>query len=145
MLEDKSYRVRNSAILSLGKLKSEKAVEPLISRLNEPAGTGFRHFIYNALGGIGSDKAVNALIKGTKDSVWFVKISAIGALCEIDPDSAVEVIRSSLWDESPEVRRNLVYLILRYKIKELKDDVSRLHNDEDFETRFYAKIISEQL
>ena len=145
LLEDNSFRVRNSAILSLGKLKSEIALEPLISELNEPTGSGFRHFIYNALGGIGSDKAVNALMEGTKDSVWFVKISAIRALCEIDPELATRVIRNSLSDESPEVRRNLVYLILRYKIRELKDDVSILYNDADFETRFYAKMISEQL
>jgi protein-S-isoprenylcysteine O-methyltransferase Ste14 len=145
LLNDSNFRVRNSAIYSLGRMKSEKALQPLIDRLNEPSGPGLRNFIYSALGGIGSEKALEVLIQGTQDSIWFVKTSAIDALCKINIDTACAVIRSSLSDKNPNVRRNIVYLILKHKIKSLKDAVSILYNDDDFETRFYAKIISEQL
>lgn len=141
LLNDDNARVRNSAIYSLGKMKSEKALEPLIEKLKESPGPGMRSFIYQALGGIGSEKAVNALLTGTNDSVWFVKNSAINALCETDIDKAREIIKKSFNDENPLIRRNSVYLILKHKIKSLKQDVSMLQNDEDFETRFYSKII----
>jgi HEAT repeat protein len=145
LMNDDNFRVRNSAIISLGKIKDEKALEPLIQQLDESAGPGLRNFIYSALGGIGSDKAADILLRGAKDTVWFVKNSAIGALCQIDIEIASRAIRESLYDTNPNVRRNSVFLILKHEIKSLKDAVSILHSDEDFETRFYAKIISEQL
>ena len=145
LMYDDNFRVRNSAIISLGKMKAEKALDPLIQQLDENAGPGLRNFIYGALGGIGSDKAVDVLRRGTKDTVWFVKNSALGALCQIDIEIASGAIRESLYDTNPNVRRNSVFLILKHEIKGLKDAVNILHSDEDFETRFYAKIISEQL
>jgi len=141
LLNDDNVRVRNSAIYSLGKMKSEKALEPLIQKLNESPGPGMRNFIYNALGGIGSEKAIDILIKGASDTVWLVKNSAINSLCEINIEKATETIKKTLTDENPQVRRNSVYLILKHKIKSLKQAVSNLQYDEDFETRFYSKII----
>jgi len=145
LLNDKEARVRNNAAISLGKLRSEKALAPLIYKLNESTEPGIRNFIYSALGEIGSEKAWSTLLSGTKDSIWFVKNSAINALCEIDSEEAAEIIKNSLHDENANVRRNSVYLILKYKIKSLKEEVRFLFEDEDFETRFYSKIISERL
>ncbi len=141
LLNDDNARVRNSAIYSLGKMKTEKAIEPLIGKLNESPGPGMRSFIYQALGGIGSKRAITVLLIGANDSVWFVKNSAINALCEIDIDKASEIIKKSFTDKNPLIRRNSVYLIIKHKIKSLKQEVSKLQNDEDFETRFYSKII----
>ncbi len=141
LLNDDNVRVRNSAIYSLGKMKSEKALEPLIDKLNEAPGPGMRNFIYSAFGGIGSEKAFDALMKGVNDSVWFVKNSAINSLCEINIERATNIVKNSLSDENPSVRRNSVYLIIRYKIKGLEQAVAALQNDEDFETRFYSRII----
>ena len=145
LMNDNNFRVRNSAIYALGKMKSEEALEPLIKVLNKPTGPGQRNFIYNALGGIGSDKAIDVLIKGTEDSVWFVKNSAINALCEINIEKASPFVEQSLKYNDTRVRRNSVYLILKHKIKSLKDTVKSLLDDEDYETRFYSKIIMKQL
>ena len=145
LIDDSNFRVRNSAIYALGKMESEKSLEPLISVLSKPTGPGQRHFIYSALGGIGSEKAIDVLIKGTEDSVWFVKNSAINAICKINIDKASRFVERSLKDNDTRVRRSSVYLILKYKIKNLKEAVKTLLNDEDFETRFYSKIILERL
>jgi protein-S-isoprenylcysteine O-methyltransferase Ste14 len=145
LLKDEKARVRNSAAFALGKLRSEKVIPFFVEQLNNLAGPGMRYFIYNALGEIGSEKARNLLIKGTKDSTWFVKNGAINALCKIDSERSADIIRNSLYDRDTNVRRNSVYLILKYKIKSLKEDVRALIDDEDFETRFYSKIILDRL
>ena len=145
LVDDNNFRVRNSAIYALGKMKSDKVFEALISVLNKPTGPGQRNFIYGALGGKGSEKAIDVLIKGTEDSVWFVKNSAINALCEINIERASSFVERSLKDNDTRVRRNSVYLILKYKITNLKEAVKTLLEDEDFETRFYSKIIVERL
>lgn len=145
LVKDSNFRARNSAIYALGKMKSEKALEPLIDVLNKPAGPGQRNFIYDALGRIGSEKAIDILIKGTEDSVWFVRNSAIKALCELNIERASSFVERSLKDNDTRVRRSSVYLILKYKIKNLKEAVKTLSKDEDFETRFYSKIIMERL
>jgi protein-S-isoprenylcysteine O-methyltransferase Ste14 len=145
LLKDEKTRVRNSAALALGKLRSEKVIPFFVEQLNNSAGPGMRYFIYNALGEIGSEKARNLLIEGINDSVWFVKNGVINALCKIDPERSVDIIKNSLYDENTNVRRNSVYLIIKYKIKSLKENVRSLLNDKDFETRFYSKIILDHL
>lgn len=145
LVDDSNFRVRNSAIYALGNMKSEKALEPLIKVLSKPTGPGQRSFIYGALGGIGSKRAIDELIRGTEDSVWFVRSSAINALCVANIDKASRFVERSLKDNDTRVRRSSVYLILKYKIKGLNEAVKTLLNDEDFETRFYSKIILESL
>ena len=143
LLNDVNARVRKSAAVALGKLKSEKALDTFNNDLIKSSGPGMRYAIYTALGKIGTNKAWNILLTCADDSVWFSRISAINALCSIDSERAAEVIGKSLSDKNPNVRRNSVFLILKYKIKSLKRNVSMLINDEDFETRFYSRIILE--
>lgn len=58
---------------------------------------------------------------------------------------SLDIIRNSLHDKNANARRNSVYLILKYKIKSLTENVRTLLDDEDFETRFYSKIILDRL
>ncbi len=145
LLDDDNFRVRNSAAISLGKMKSGKAINHFLKKLNESPGPGMRYAIYSALGEIGTEEAWNILISFSGDTVWFSKNSLINALCRIDAKRASNILTISLSDKDMRVRRNSIYLILKYKIKNLKKEVRNLLGDEDFETRFYAKIILEQL
>ena len=138
-LYDSISRVRNAAVGSLGEIGSEKAVEPLLSLLEESKETGFRNFVYRALGEIGSEESWLGLIAGLNDSIWYNRIAALNALYKVNPQKSAEYVIRALEDQDYQIRRNAVFIILRDQSEIYLEPLKKVIDDEDFETRFYAR------
>nr|CBH36822.1 hypothetical protein containing NACHT domain and HEAT-like repeats [uncultured archaeon] len=90
-LAAKESFVRLSATFALGRIGSEKAVEPLITALTSDEDSYVRGSAADALGRIGSEKAVEPLISALSlDKERDVRASAASALGGIGSEKAVE-------------------------------------------------------
>lgn len=92
-----------------------------------------------ALGNTGSPEAWEALVKGLEDEVWYARRSALQALNKIAPQRSAPFLIWALEDEHVALRREAVFLILQQKPPEAIDALKTAIDDEDFETRFYAR------
>jgi energy-coupling factor transporter ATP-binding protein EcfA2 len=112
-LAAKDRDVRGSAADALGRIGSEKAVEPLITALSSDKESAVRGSAASALGGIGSEKAVEPLITALssgEDSN--VRWSAADALGKIGSENAVEPLITALSpDEDSNVRWSAAYAL----------------------------------
>ena len=99
-LKAKKSEVRWSAADALGRIGSEKAVEPLITALTTAKGSAVRWSAADALGRIGSEKAIEPLLKAlTTAEASAVRGSAADALGNIGDNQAVEPLKKALKDE----------------------------------------------
>jgi HEAT repeat protein len=109
MLEDPDANVRSSAILTVGALKVEGALRPLLERLEEEDEERLQIEVLNALGRLGDPGAVPAIERKTvggllKRSNREVRIAAYQALAAIGTPYALRVIEEAEHDRDPEVR-----------------------------------------
>lgn len=139
LLCDDNGRVRNAAIQSLGTIASPEATPHLITALNNPDYDGFRCSLYASLSKLGAVEAVPYLVAGINKPPWYQQNAALNALYEIDPDSCFPFIVKALTDDNFQVRRKAVFLLLRDKRPEALEPLRKVIDDEDFETRFYAR------
>jgi HEAT repeat protein len=96
-LAAKESDVRRSAASALGSLRSEKAVEPLITALSKDKESAVRWSAANALGVLGSEKAVEPLITAlSKDKESAVRWIAADALGVLGSEKAVDPLISAL-------------------------------------------------
>ena len=144
-LSDSISRVRNNAVGSLGKTGSVKAVKPLLSLLEGNKETGSRNFVYHALGEIGSEEGWPVLITGLNDSIWYNRVAALNALYKIADQKSAEYVIRALEDRDHQIRRNAVFIILQDKSEIYRKPLEKVIDDEDFETRFYAREAIKQI
>ena len=97
-LESKEGNVRESAADALGRIGSEKAIEPLIkAALTSAEGGDVRESAADALGRIGSDKAIEPLVKAlTSGEEEYVRGRAADALGRIGSEKAIEPLIKAL-------------------------------------------------
>jgi len=138
-LYDSIKRVRSSAIVAAGDIKSQVASDSLSSMLAHPVMDNNQFLIYGALGTIGNTAAVPLLAEGLKDGPWYNQIAALDAIRAIDPGAGLSHAISELQDEQVEVRRNAVIACIRSGSKQAIEPLRSKLGDEDFEVRFYAR------
>jgi HEAT repeat protein len=137
------WDVQCKAIESLGEIGDERAVEPLISILNngyddDPS------VIFNTLGKLGNDKSVQFLIEKLKDDEPHIRRMAVRALGNfaaydrsvldalinslLDENSSVKIESAKVLSNSKNTGRILVPLILLLKDrdKEVRKEVMRI-------------------
>lgn len=131
--------VRGSAILAVGEIKSEQAVDSLASMLINPRLDNNTFLIYGALGAIGDPDAIPVLAGGLTGGEHYNQISALNAIIEIDPDVGLSYAIAELEDENVDVRRNAVIVCIQSGDQIAIDPLKSVFKDEDFEVRFYAK------
>jgi len=136
---DSIKRVRSSAIIAAGEIKSDLAVDSLKAMLINPRQENHLFCIYGALGAIGDPDAVPALALGLEGGERYNQISALNAILEIDPDAGLSYAIAELQDENVEVRRNAVILCIQSGNHKAIEPLKKLYNDDDFEVRFYAR------
>jgi HEAT repeat protein len=136
---DSIKRVRSSAIVAAGDIKSQIASDSLSSMLVHPVMDNNLFLIYGALGSIGNKAAMPALAEGLKDGPWYNQIAALSAIRTIDPGAGLSHAISELQDEQVEVRRNAVIACIRSGSKQAIEPLRSKLGDEDFEVRFYAR------
>ena len=114
--EEKSVYVKESAVKALGMIGDERAVDTLVNILETKRGiidkfTYLKERVIESLSKINmtpSERVIKALKTSLMDASSQVRIGAISALMEFDHPDSVELIKSALFDEDPEVIDNAV-------------------------------------
>lgn len=114
--EEKSVYVKESAVKALGMIGDERAVDTLVNILETKRGLidKFTYLKERAIESLSkittkpSDRVIKALKTNLMDASAQVRISAISALMESDHPESIDLIKSALFDEEPEVVENAV-------------------------------------
>jgi HEAT repeat protein len=98
--EEENEGIKNQIIVALGKIKSRKAVEPLISLLNnEKTPIERKEIIIESLGNIGDERAVEEIAKYLNTVEGGLRFTAIKALGKIRSPRSAEVLISYINDK----------------------------------------------
>lgn len=138
-LYDSIRRVRSASIITLGQIKSEKAVDSLIGLIEHPLHENRLFHIYETLGSIGDPRSIPILEDALKSGAFYNQESALGALMDIDPELGVRYAMEELLDEDIRIRRNAVITCIQADSPLAIEALRACFEDEDFEVRFYAK------
>ena len=166
---------REFAAGQLGRIRDPKAVDPLISALqdenwrvinsscNALAEIGDQRAVapiidlvrklpphdrsryYSVLGRLHAKSAWPYLLKGLEDDRWYVRNAALDALCEINFEKARSHVYTALDDTDYRVKRKAVFILLDRKPEDGLVYLNRVVCDTDFETRFYARQAIKQI
>jgi protein-S-isoprenylcysteine O-methyltransferase Ste14 len=138
-MNDSIKRVRSSAIIAVGEIKSELAVDSLEAMLINPGQENHIFLLYGALGAIGDPEAIPVLAEGLEGGERYNQVAALNAILDIDADIGLSYAIAELQDENVEVRRNAVIVCIQSGNQKAIEPLKKLCNDDDFEVRFYAK------
>ncbi|MEZ5198169.1 MAG: HEAT repeat domain-containing protein [Bacteroidales bacterium] len=139
LLNDPVYRVSNEAIRALAKIGSPKAIPELRKVLTDPNREHLQGYILQALSDLGDKDIWPLLIERLQSPEWFIRTAALNSLNKLDPDKSLPYVYEALKDEAQQVKRSAVIILLKQKPEGAIDPLSQLYEDNDFETRFYAK------
>ncbi len=128
---------RVSAAEALGKTGDPRAVEPLISVL-EDENFYVRRATVKALGKIGDPRAVESLIAALKDEDSYVRELAADALGTITDARAVEPLIGALKDENLYIRRSAVKALGEIGDPRATEPLITVLRDEDSDVRELA-------
>lgn len=102
---DLSETAMGDAILTLGDLKAEKAVEPLLSVAGDTTQPAvLRQYAADSLGKIGDAKAIPALSELIQSSNAYIRAYAVSALGRFNTKESTDTISAALRDSAPGVR-----------------------------------------
>jgi len=138
-LHDSILRVRSSAILAVGQIQSERAVDSLMAMLVDPRQPNNTFHLYGALGDIGDPSAIPVLAEGLKEGAHYNQVAALDAIMRIDPREGLPYVYDELNDPQVEIRRNAVITCIKTGDPSVIEPLSAMLDDADFEVRFYAK------
>ncbi|MDF1575924.1 MAG: HEAT repeat domain-containing protein [Bacteroidales bacterium] len=138
-LYDSVKRVRSSAIVAAGEIKSALASDSLAGILTNPTQDNNFFLIYGALGTIGDPGALPVLLEGLNGGEHYNQIAALDAIVQIDPGIGLTQAIGELQDEHVDVRRNAVIVCIQSGNPRAIEPLKAVFSNEDFEVRFYAK------
>lgn len=144
-LDDPDQRVRNQAAWSLGDLGSTAAEIPLIRKLGQDTLSVNKSAVYRALGKIGGDKSWDILVQALKSETWYHVTQALASLLSIDPEKAMPYVYHAIEHDHPQVRRKAIFVLLQNPNTNAIPYLEKMVDDEDFETRFFARQAIRQI
>jgi HEAT repeat protein len=129
-LENDEAAARKYAIEEIGKFNSELATSSLINVLNHDTDFSVRAKAARALGELGKEEVVPALIEALGHSHYSVYLAAAVALLKFEPEISLSRLQMALLDKEIEVRENVIVALkeieteqrLPLLIKALKDE-----------------------
>ncbi|WP_455382431.1 HEAT repeat domain-containing protein [Salinispira pacifica] len=93
------------AILTLGDLKAQKAVDPLLAIVNDTTQPAvLREYAADSLGRIGDKRAIPALVQLVRSENAFVRAYAASALGRFGGSESADALSAALRDSAPGVR-----------------------------------------
>lgn len=149
--KDENYKVRFACADALGKIGDRYAVAPLIDVVKDEdeRSVYLRESAASALGMLGDMRAVDPLVsiletkQGIMDKFTFLKervIEALGKL-RLDNDRRVfNALKSSLMDESPQIRINAIEALMESGNDEAYGAIKNCLKDRDDEVKKNALI-----
>lgn len=149
--KNEHYRVRLACADALGKIGDKYAVIPLIDVANDETEKSvyLRESAVSALGLIGDMRAIDPLVsiletkQGILSKFTFLKERALEALTKIKSygnDRVFRALKSSLMDESPQVRINAIEAIMESEHPKSVETIRECLSDSDEEVRKNALI-----
>jgi hypothetical protein len=144
-LDDPDQRVRNQAAWSLGESGAAAAEDPLIQKIADDSLSINRSAIYWALGNIGGSRSWDVLVEALDSQTWYHVTQALASLEKIDAEKAIPYVYLSLTHEHPQVRRKAVFMLLQHPDKKSVPYLEKVLEDDDFETRFFARQAIKQI
>ncbi|OHB49231.1 MAG: hypothetical protein A2099_03910 [Planctomycetes bacterium GWF2_39_10] len=136
LLTDTDSNVRRNAANALGKIGTEKAVDPLIAVLKDKdTDRNVRQSVADALGKIGTEKAIDPLIAvlNDEDMDWEVRQSTASVLCKIGKEKAIDILIAVLKDRDmdEDARQRAAYTLSEIGTKKAIDALIAVLNDKD--------------
>ena len=150
--KDENYRVRLACADALGKIGNKYAVAPLIevAKDENEKSTYLRESAVTALGMLGDTRAIDPLVsiletkQGIMDKFTFLKERTIEALAKMgfnDNERVFRALKSSLDDESTQVRINAIEAIMDSEHPQAYEVIKHcLDNDSNLEVKKNAMI-----
>lgn len=150
--KDENYRVRLACADALGKIGNKYAVAPLIevAKDENEKSTYLRESAVTALGMLGDTRAIDPLVsiletkQGIMDKFTFLKERTIEALSKMgfnDNERVFRALKSSLDDESTQVRINAIEAIMDSEHPQSYEVIKHcLDNDKSLEVKKNAMI-----
>src|SRR5574344_298228 len=146
-----NYKVRLACADALGKIGDKSAVAPLIEVVKDEneKSVYVKESAASALGLIGDLRAVDPLVsileanKGIMDKFTFLKervIEALGKLRLDDNQRVFNALKTSLMDDSPQIRINAIEAIMDSDNPKAYDTIKECLNDSDDEVKKNALI-----
>jgi HEAT repeat protein len=136
-LSDEHHQTRARAARALGRIGDERAIDPLLKRLDDPAekrgehGTGAREAVALALGQLGPRRAVRPLIAALKDQNPRVRRATARALGMLGDPAAADPLLPLLTDDQRRVVQEATVALGRLKATAACDRILALLDDED--------------
>jgi HEAT repeat protein len=122
----------------LGKYGFLPPVPELISQLRGKDESGLRAAAAKALGDIGSDLALGALVATSGDRSSAVRLAVAGALGKLAAREGVASLRQLSYDPDPEVRAAAASALAQLDIKDLSPIFKRMSQDPESKVRLAA-------
>ncbi len=149
--KDENYKVRLSCADALGKIGDKYAVAPLIDVVKdeEEKSVYLRESAASALGLLGDMRAIDPLVtiletkQGLMNKFTFLKERVIEALAKLrldNNDRAFYALKSSLSDESVQIRINAIEALMESNHPKAAEAIKECLDDNDEEVRKNALI-----
>ena len=149
--KDENYRIRLACAEALGKIGDKYAVAPLIEVVKdeEEKSVYLRESAASALGMLGDMRAIDPLVsiletkQGLMNKFTFLKERAIEALSKLkldDNDRVFRALKSSLCDESAQVRINSIEALMESNHPQAPEAIKSCLSDSDEEVQKNALI-----
>ncbi|MSP17935.1 MAG: HEAT repeat domain-containing protein [Myxococcales bacterium] len=137
LADDGRPEVRCHALMSLGHLGDERALEPLIERLGD-GDAEVRQCAAIALGALGDARAFEPLVRGLKEGPPDLRMQAAASLAELAPGRAYDLLIPAIRDEDAEVRATIAQLLGDLEDRRAAGWLADLLEDNSIEVRFEA-------
>ncbi len=138
-LRNPAWKATSAAVQVLGEMGAQEAVGPLIRCFEDMPDCPY-HLVGEALWKLNSERAVDAWIAGLKKgSSWYPRAACATQLGEHKLDKGLLPLQEALQDESPQVRRAVVWALMEFRSEETREALQGALKDTDLEVRLYAR------
>ena len=148
--DEKSVYLKESAVSALGLLGDDMAIDPLVSILEAKQGlldkfSFLKERIIEALGKINTDnrKVIKAFKNSLMDVSPMVRINAIEAIMNSSEEDAPDLIRSCLYDEDDEVKKNALIALYNLLGRDILDEIISLPSYNEFLKNTARELLDE--
>ena len=144
-LNDSLSGIVEAAVRSLGSLKASEAEDELLGLLNSENKIVKANVLLEALSNIGCAEIMPYLEESLNNDFWYYRASALKSMMRIDLEKAKPYLYQHLEDEDPNVRREVVYMLLDSLPADAVPYLEKVTDDEDWDVRFYARQAIKQI
>lgn len=129
-LDDPVWTVRVAAIHALVEIGEPQAVPKLVSMLAHDPETKVREMVAEALGVIGDETAIPALVTAANDHDEFVRRVAIEALGRLQATAATHTLLKAINDENIDVKMSAIQALGQIKAEDAVPAIAPMLQDE---------------